>query len=185
VSSRSLVSLERRVEPGRALGYVVDLGPRWFVLSLVDDGIRFNGFQIFRFSDVSRVESPHVHAQFVESALRLRGERRPRKRALDLTSIARLLKSAARHFPLVTLHREIADPDVCHIGRVISATARNVSSREITPDAEWDEELTSYPCSEITRVDLGGNYEKALLLVAVANMAFEWPWPSSLAAEFR
>jgi len=168
-ASRTLVSLERRVEAGRALGYIVDFGPRWFVLSLVEEGIRFNGFHVFRFSDVSAVESPHPHTSFVESALRLRGERRPRKRRWDLSSVSRLIESASRYFPLVTLHRELVDPDVCHIGRVISVSERNVTLQEVTPDAEWENTLTKFTCSQITRVDLGGSYEAALLLVQGAS----------------
>ena len=36
---------------------------------------------------------------------------------------------------------------------------------EINPDATWDEKPNEYKLSEITRVDFGGDYEKALYLV--------------------
>jgi hypothetical protein len=46
---------------------------------------------------------------------------------------------------------------------------RNVTLQEVTPDAEWENTLTKFTCSQITRVDLGGSYEAALLLVQGAS----------------
>jgi len=45
-------------------------------------------------------------------------EKKPR---VGLANIAELLLSAGKAFPLVTIHREEVDPDVCWIGRVQGA----------------------------------------------------------------
>jgi hypothetical protein len=77
-----------------------------------------------------------------------------------------LLRSASFAFPLVTIHRESADPDVCHIGRVVSVTDKALTLHEVTPGATWDDGMSVYKLREITRVDVGGGYEEALARVA-------------------
>jgi hypothetical protein len=75
------------------------------------------------------------------------------------------LLSAGRAFPLVTIHREQVDPDVCWIGRVQGLDRGRVSLLEIGPDAQWDDFPEEYRVKEITRVNFGGEYEGALHLV--------------------
>jgi hypothetical protein len=152
-------------QDGSVNGYVLDIGPRWFLLALVGDGIRFNGFQCFPLSDVRELQVPHPHAGFAEAALKKRGERRPKKPRVRVESIEELLVSAGRAFPLVTIHREKADPDVCEIGRVVKVKDGRLSLLEINPDATWDKEPKQYRLRDITRVDFGGEYEEALHLV--------------------
>jgi hypothetical protein len=160
-----LVKFTRPFEEGSVTGYVMDVGPKFFLVSLVSDAIRFNGFQCFRFSDVRRLEIPAKYSRFAETALKKRGEHQPKKPRVLLNSLPKLLSSANRAFPLVTIHREKADPDVCHIGRVVELSNESVGLLEIGPDANWDERPESYRLSEITRVDFGGDYEEALHLV--------------------
>jgi hypothetical protein len=93
----------------------MDVGPRFFLLALVSDRIRFEGFECFRCGDVKNLR-PDLYAAFVETALKKRGERRPKKPRVSVGSIEELLLSAGRAFPLVTIHREQVDPNVCWIG---------------------------------------------------------------------
>jgi hypothetical protein len=147
------------------MGYILATGPRFFLLALVDEYIRFNGFQCFRLKDVRNLQIPAKIAGFVEAALKLRGQRRPRAPRISVQSLQELLQTAGRLFPIVTIHRERANPDVCHIGRVVSVSKSEISLLEIGPDACWDEEALSYRTAQITRVDFGGDYEQALTLV--------------------
>ena len=50
-----LVQFRRPFEEGSVHGYVIDIGPQFFLLALVSDAIRFNGFQCFRLSDVRKL----------------------------------------------------------------------------------------------------------------------------------
>jgi hypothetical protein len=68
-------------------------------------------------------------------------------------------------FPLLTIHRERVDPDVCWIGKIEDIRQGQVSLLEINPDAKWDRKPTSYSLSEITTIEFGGEYERALHLV--------------------
>jgi hypothetical protein len=163
---RSLfVQFERPFEPGTFEGYVLDIGPQFFLLAVVREDMRFNGFACLRIADVRRLQAPAKYAEFAEAALRKRGQYLAEKPNVDLSNVANLLRSANIGFPLITIHRERVDPDVCHIGRVSGIDRGTVSLLEIGPDAVWDRELCSYRLREITRVDFGGGYEEALDLV--------------------
>jgi len=161
---RQFVRFTRRFEEGFAKGYVLDVGPKFFLLALQSDQIRLDGFSCFRIVDVKNLR-PDPHAAFSEAALKKFGEPRPRRPKVSVASIEELLLSAGRLFPLLTIHREKSRSDVCWIGRIEEIARGQVSLLEIGPDAKWDCKPTSYKLSEITGVEFGGEYERALLLV--------------------
>jgi hypothetical protein len=165
IRARQLVRISRRFEESSICGYILTIGPKFFMMALVSDRIRFDGFECFRLVDVKKV-ARHPHAKFVETALRKRGEKRPKAPRVDVSRIEKLLLSAGRAFPLITLHRDEADSDVCWIGRINRIKGGYVVLREIKPDATWEDTLSKYRLAEITRVSFGGDYEEALHLVA-------------------
>lgn len=142
----------------------MDVGPRFFLLALVSDRLWYDGFECFRIIDVSDVR-PDPYTQFAEAALQKRGERMPRRPRVSVRSLDELLLSAGRAFPLVTIHRERIEPDVCHIGKVRGVDRGRVSLLKIRPGAVWDEAPEEFRLGEITRVNFGGDYEGALHLV--------------------
>ena len=158
------IRFKRRFEVGHVRGYVLDVGPEFFLLSLVSDRVRFDGFECFRISDVRNL-MPDPYCAFAEAALKKRGERKPKKPAVSVATIGAILVSATRVFPLVTIHRERVEPDICHIGRVRSVRDGRVSLLEIGPDAKWDATASEYQIREITRINFGGDYEDALHVV--------------------
>jgi hypothetical protein len=158
------IRFNRRFEDGFIRGYVLDVGPRFFLLSLVSDRVRFDGFECFRISDVRNLR-PDPYAAFAEAALKKRGEHKPKKPHVSVASIGAILLSANRVFPLVTIHRERTEPHICHIGRVSSVRNSRVSLLEIGPDAKWDASASEYRIREITRANFGGDYEDALHVV--------------------
>ena len=166
--NKLLVRFAREFEPGTVNGYVLDIGPQFFLLALVSDGLRLNGFQCFRLSDVRKLRAPDKYAPFHEAVLKKRGERFPKKPPVVVSSLDELLLSANRSFPLVTIHREKANPELCWIGRVVEVRSGRVTLLEIGPDARWDDQPKTYRLSEITRVDFGGDYEDALYLIGGA-----------------
>jgi hypothetical protein len=162
---RLLVKLTRPFEDGWIEGYVFDIGPQFFLLALVNGEIRFNGFSCIRTTDVRNLQVPAKYSAFIQAALKKRGERRPKRPSVSVVGLSELLLSANKAFPLVTIHREIVDPEVCHIGRIVGISNGRVSLLEIGPNALWDKEISEYRLREITRVDFGGGYEEALNLV--------------------
>jgi hypothetical protein len=165
----TLVRIVSSVEPGWTEGFVVDVGREFVLLCLIADLIVYNGFQVVRLMDLSDVQSPAPHAEFVERALALRAEHRPVDPAVDLSSIERLLRSACATFDVVTIHREVVDPGACYIGAVEAISEGNATLRVLDPDAQWDEEREIVRLADVTRVDFGGLYEVALLAVSEAG----------------
>jgi hypothetical protein len=164
IQTRTFVRFKSRFEHLPVRGYVFDVGPKFFLLAVVSDRIWFDGFECFRIEDVRDLR-PDPYRAFAESALRKRGERVPKKPRVSVASIEELLLSASREFPLVTIHREQVDSDVCWIGRILSVERDRVSLLEIAPDAKWGKKPESYRLREITRVSFGADYETALHLV--------------------
>ncbi|MGB7280809.1 MAG: hypothetical protein WBE13_01000 [Candidatus Acidiferrum sp.] len=160
-----LVRFASALERGTISGYVLNIGPQFFLIALVSDGIRYNGFQCYRLSDVRKLHVPDKYARFHEAVLKKRGVAPLKKPPVDVSSLAELLLTADRSFPLVTIHREKVDASVCSIGRVVEVKNGFVTLLEIGPDASWDNQLETYRLSEITRVDFGGDYEGALHLI--------------------
>ena len=164
MKSKRLVRFSRRYENSNVTGYVLAVGPKFFLLLLVSDRIWFDGFECFRFADVSNFQTCTNRA-FVETALKRRKARRPKKPLINMQSIEEILKSAGKQFPLVAIHQEKVDPEVCFIGRVSDVKNGKIALLEIGTDAKWDKTPTLYKLNTITRVSFGGDYEEALALV--------------------
>ena len=164
-SNSLIVKFYSPYEPGSVYGYVLDMGPEFFLLALIDDHIRFNGFQCYRVSDVRKLKTPAPAAEFMTNALRLRRESIDEKPDIDLSNITALLLSASQLFPLITIHREKMNPDTCKIGKLIEVNDSHLNFLEIDPDAIWAIKPTTVRLRDITRIDFGGEYEEALHLV--------------------
>lgn len=162
---KMLVRFASALDRGTINGYVLYIGPQFFLIALVSDGIRPNGFQCFRLSDVRKLQVPDKYARFHEAVLKKRGARFPKKPHVDVKSLPRLLLTANKAFPLVTIHREKKERSACWIGRVVDLSRGRLTLLEIGPGASWDRELHTHRLSEITRVDFGGDYENALYMI--------------------
>lgn len=152
-------------DEGSTHGYVLDIGPKFFLLALIGDDMRPDGFQCLKLKDVKRLQAPDPYADFAVAALRKRRQKIRKRPDIDISELPALLMSANRLFPLVTIHRELIKPDSCWIGRVINVTEKSVILQEIGPDASWEKRPSRFRLSEITRVEFGGGYEEALHLV--------------------
>ncbi len=166
VSERLFVRIERDGYEGDFVGIVQAESDVLVCLASLDDRVHLGGFDILRREQISLFEIPAPHAEFYESALRLRGEHKPDPPPVDLTSIKSALESVSQIAPLVVVHREAVDPDGCEIGQVAALEADRFHLREIDPDADWEDEVGVYPYAEVTRLGFAGGYEASLALVA-------------------
>ena len=160
---RMLVRFCRPYEEGEVDGYMLGIGPQFFLVAVVGDEIRFNAYQCFRVSDVRRLQVPSPRSGFYETAFKLRRERIPKMPRVSLATLPSLLQSASRKFPLITIHREKVDPDVCQIGRVTKVAAGKLQMLGIDPDAKWYSSPDEYRLAEITRVDFGGGVRRSAI----------------------
>jgi hypothetical protein len=162
--SGRFVRFSRRFEEGSIRGYVLDVGPKFFLLALVSDRMWFDGFECFRIGDVRNIR-PDEDATFAEAALKKRGERTPKKPRISVQSLEEILLTSTKVFPFVAIARERVRPNACRIGQVLGVDHGFVSLLEIGPDAKWESSATGLRLREITKVSFGGDYEDALHLV--------------------
>ena len=168
LAGRKLIRFFHRFEDNSVNGYVVAISSSYFVVALVCDRIRFDGFECFRIKDLISIEN-NPYRNFVESALKKRGLRRARAPRLVLTNAKTILSTIGAKYPLVTIQREEVAPGICHIGKVVATNRTQVALLEISPEATWDTRATAYSLREITRIGFGGAYEEALQLVGGAG----------------
>ena len=167
VEARTLVRVHRAsIEEGHVDGRIVGCSASLVALAILSEGIRPNGFNVLMRTDISTLEAPGPYSDFYRDALKLRNHRLPSLGKLNLTSWRSVVVAAGRRFPLVTVHMERKNPDVCYIGRPVRVDARGASFETISPRARWNREPLKVTWADVTRVDFGGAYEDALALVA-------------------
>jgi hypothetical protein len=157
-----IVQFSRPFEPGTFDGYVIGVGPAFFLLASLNDGFEFDQYALLRLADIRHLECPAEHAEFYKKVRKLRGDKFPARIKIDLTDTLSILDSV--NTSLVTLHREQVDPDTCRIGYILSRSNTALVLLEIEPGAKWATEPTYIRINQITRIDLPGPYERALLL---------------------
>lgn len=133
----TLVRFRSRFENGHVHGYVSDVGPKLFLLRLVSDDIRYNGFECFRIKDVRGLK-PAPTASFMAAVLALRYPERAPDPVIDLGSVEGLLRTASELYPLITQHRECKKTNACWIGKMSDIHKGQVLMRTVAPDATWD-----------------------------------------------
>jgi hypothetical protein len=166
--SRQLIKLVRGFRGADDLdGYVMEIGERWLVMANLDGAITIDGSIAVRLADVVGVV-PNASEDFVRRALELHGEWPPAgpTAELKLGRTRDLIQSIAACNPLVTLHIERDDPDVCLIGVPTAFTKHKIKLLHVNPKATWRKKPRAWRLARITRIDYGARYERALHEVA-------------------
>lgn len=164
----AMVRIERDAfETGWLTGFIVATGPKYFAMELVTGSARLDGIACMRYTDVTKF-GPEERAGFMTKALAARGEVRATQLPVSIATLPKLLESAGKAFPIITIHVPDDEMDgyACYIGRVVKLNAESVDFHHITPDGAWEKALSEIPFSHIVRVDFGNDYEDALFLVA-------------------
>lgn len=159
---KHIVSFRTPYESGSVDGYVLGIGKEFFLVAILGDGFRYDGYACFRIKDVRGLEVPSKRSDVYERVLKARKLKTPATPPLRLGSLRNLLISANKHFPLVTIATEKQYPNECYIGRIVSITDKHLSLLEIDADASWDETPYKYALNQITNVRLGSDYQNGL-----------------------
>jgi hypothetical protein len=157
------VEFDRKAtDPHNVIGFALDWSDDLTLVHVLNsDRMELNGYSVIRNPDVRRWR-PLGASGFISRALNI-GPIYPD--GISVTNWRDLLESACQRFSLLTLHREMVNPRVCYVGRVISVTERIVTLKKIDADARWGERKR-YRLHDLTKVDFGGGYEEALAIVA-------------------
>lgn len=166
LESESLVSVASSAEPDVTYrGFVVGLGASWVLLHWLDSSVRLDGYVALPLEEVEEVDVLTADDSVAVAALELRGVRPVALSEVALDGLPSLLASIDRSYPLVSVHRARASPDMFVAGRVAQLGEESFILRHVLPNGRWGDS-GGYRYDEVTRVDFGGDYEDALALVA-------------------
>jgi hypothetical protein len=158
------------LEHGSFGGYVGGVGREFLLMWVVGDGVTYDGMYIMRHRDISELEAPDKHHEFMEKALTLKQLLPTRlPRAFPLDNIREVVQAAAAMTPVIGVHVDSEEEsEVCYIGRLISVEEDGFNMQEITPDAEWLNEASFFSWDEVSTVTMEDGYAQSLLAVAGA-----------------
>lgn len=164
---RHLIEVKRHLKNvGRTAGFVVGASDSLVLFHVFDsDCFCLNGYTVIREEDIShhRVFNKSEYWQYrAVRRFRIKAARLP---GLSMVSFPELMISIAKRFPLLTVHVEEKKPEVCYIGPLISTTDRTFTIDDLNASAEWTGPRR-IRFQDLTRVDFGGGYEKALAATA-------------------
>lgn len=161
-----LVRVVRRKGWDRLDGSIVGFSAKWVLMAIEFDA-GFNGHALLRRSDVRRVDGD-PSAGFVQRALAAEGHwPLPGLDGIDMTTTKSVLRSAAQAAPLVSVYYEQDHVDECLIGVPHDFERRKFRLQNVTHAAEWDDDSV-FRYRSVTRIGLGGAYERRLAAVAGA-----------------
>jgi hypothetical protein len=148
-------------------GWIAMVGAKWMLMAATDDQARLDGFIALRVRDIARIDRD-TSSGFIRQALELQGQWPPPDvpAGIKLDRTRDAIASLAAASPLVTLHCERRWRDECYIGVPVGWKRRSVELLDVTPDAEWDPDPRVWRLRDVTRVDVGGHYERMLHAVA-------------------
>lgn len=168
-----LLRVTRRKGWDQLDGSIVDRGPKWLLMAVVVDA-GFDGHTLIRKGDIRRIQSAQ-NPQFLVRALAFEGRwPLPGMDGVDLSSTQALLESLAQIIPLVSIHYERDHPDECLIGTPHHFRRRQFCLRNVNPTAEWDTDDSVFRYREVSRIGVGGAYQRRLADVAGPPPGISW-----------
>lgn len=164
---RLLVSVRRWIPRSDAVdGFVVSIGSDWVALAKFTDSVHIDGWSLLRLEDIQAVSIDPDPDCFEAKALRARSEWPPPMADVVLDDVAEVVRSASEVEPLTTVFVEYYRPDICWVGALTSIDKRALWLHEVDPQGMWRRKPRAIDLEDVTRVEFGGDYEKALRLVA-------------------
>ncbi|MEW5737087.1 MAG: hypothetical protein AB1921_19735 [Thermodesulfobacteriota bacterium] len=149
-----------------SFGFALEMSRDFLLLNTVTDRFDLDGWEVLWLSDVTSFKTRFLRSDFTIKALAARGQVPSLPPSVDLTSFGSLLTSVCENFPLVSLYRELADPESCEVGRVEFASDDFLTLHWISPTAVWENDVRRFKTSDVTRLRFGSDYEYTLALMA-------------------
>jgi hypothetical protein len=125
---------------------------------------QLNGYAVLRNSDIQRYRAI-PEGDLLARAVGFQKIRPAMPNGVSIGSLREAAESAGAKFPLITIHRERIKKNVCHIGSFQLASQRTLTVREISTQAEWEDEDT-FALRDITKLEFDGTYERLLCALA-------------------
>lgn len=98
-------------------------------------------------------------------AIKLRKLRAIPQPKVSLASLPGLLISISKNYPLLAIHREKLNPDVCYIGKLSKMSDQSFTIEDLNNACEWTGPRR-IKFNDVTMINFGGGYENALAVTA-------------------
>ncbi|EIL96383.1 hypothetical protein UU5_07124 [Rhodanobacter sp. 115] len=166
--SQQLVRLWREdLEHGSFCGYVGGVGREFLLLWVVGDTLTYDGMYVMRHRDITELEAPDKHHEFMEKALRLKQLIPHMPPSFPLDSIRDVVQAAGLLSPVIGVHVDSEEEaEVCYIGRLVGVEEDGFTMQEVSPDAEWLREASYFAWDEVSTISIEDGYAQSLLAVA-------------------
>jgi hypothetical protein len=164
---KNLFQAKRRPQKlGKISGFVVDFSKSLILLQRFDwNTFQLNGYSVIHCEDIASYRFFHKNEYWQFRAIR-KFKLKPKIPAgISVSSLPSLLESVAKVFPLVTIHRDKINDQVCYIGKLTSVSQKTFTIEDLNCNAEWTGPR-QFKFSDVTLVDFGGGYENALAVAA-------------------
>lgn len=169
----ALVTLRQNI-PGsdRVTGVIVGIGARWLAMAIVANEFDWDGWALIPLRSVRscRRRESEPWGRFVNAVQKHRGTSIPLLPDLSLDDSAELIRSAAANFPVITVARDYARPGIVWIGVARVLDEQTVALRSVDPSGNWTDVPKLIDIADITRIDVGGDYEDALWIASRENV---------------
>jgi hypothetical protein len=164
---RHIFEVRTRIKgTGETIGFVVDFSADLILFHVLDtDVFELNGYSVIHAADVKKYRAFNRSEFWLARAVRRFGLTPVHPSGISLSSLPDLLKSTAERFPLITIHMPKRNPDVCYIGDLLSLDKTTFTIDDLDSRANWTGPRR-FRYDDVTRVDFGGGYEKALAATA-------------------
>ncbi|HEY1170123.1 MAG TPA: hypothetical protein VGH19_02030 [Verrucomicrobiae bacterium] len=166
-SAGQLVEIRRHIKGTKSTcGFLVDFTPEIILFQSLDwDTFRLNGYSAVLDADIKdfRVFDRSTYWQH-RAVKHYQLEPTPLP-TVSIASLSALLSTVAARFPLVTIHRERIDPNVCYIGQLAKLSRATFTLEDLNYHTEWTGPRR-IRFNDVTRLDFGGGYESALAATA-------------------
>ncbi|MEO6182944.1 MAG: hypothetical protein ABIP71_07600 [Verrucomicrobiota bacterium] len=169
-----LIEFDRRpLIKERITGFVLDFSRTLIFLHELEWNVfALNGYIVIRDDDVRRIRIFEASSSWQRKAL-WQNKIKPRPvSGVCLDSLPALIASVSKKFPLINIQREKIEDGVCWIGRVLNMTDKTVTIEELDYHAKWVGKRR-FKFTDITRVEFGDGYTKALALSAEGLQKFK------------
>jgi hypothetical protein len=148
-------------------GVVVDFSDRLILINRFEwDPFIFNGYSIFRDCDVEQYRFFSRPTDWRKRAIDKLGIKHNSFPDLCLTDWTSCITSIADNYPLMTVHIELKDPDICFIGFPLKVSSKEIVLDDLSSNCEWWKKPKRLKLNQITRIDFDGGYERALAVTA-------------------
>ena len=162
-AGKNLFQVRRRPRGvGSVTGFVVAWSESLLLFhQLEPDAFCLNGYSAICTDDVSDYRAFDRDEYWQRRAAGIHKLKPVTPNGVSVANWRELFESVTSHFPLVTLHTERTNPDVCYVGQVAKVSDSTLTIYNLDCNCEW-QKPRRFKMADITRVEFGDGYSTAL-----------------------